>query len=759
MRDCSGHSGDPAGAWRLRGHVCAYDRVFDVCANGEETNCLAVVDEHAHGRLGWERLCSRCEAGVLIDACSKHCNTLPRHRSLACLTALEFRQQHAYPLHPQPRAAFQKQSARRSKVSSMLQQDALHSECGTATLEAAGGGPCGTRCVPQAVEQCRTIPERLRKVARHSPDRLALFDARVSYTYGELDRRVDRVASAIVAQAGPGPEPVLLLTGIDAVAIVAALGIMRAGKSFVGIEPALPSPRVAHIAEDCGAALVVASDRRLPDGLGTALAGRQMLDFDDSAERGDNDALPAPDAAAVALLNYTSGSTGAPKGVVYTHGAAMAQVLRYADSFLLGEADRHVGFGALAWSGACWDAFGPLCVGASAGVYDLRREGLHDLPDWIDRSGATVLSGMMIVRAIGREFPDRRFPRVRLVQLGGDTVYRLDVETCQRLFPNAVAAVGYGITEAGRVAQQFVAAGVRPGQEVLPLGYPLAGVRVLILDDEARECAPGEIGEIAVQSADLASSYLGAAKLTAARFRQDLPCGGPPVYLTGDLGRQLPDGSLQHAGRRDFQIKVHGHRVSAAEVEAALLGAPGVAEACVVVHGAPGLDETLVAFVVRNRAMPPDLQDLPRRLRGIVPDHMVPRRVVELPVLPRTPTGKIDRRLLQQLPLDAPAVRSDRVAPRTPVEARVAAIWGEVMGTAEPGVDDDFLSLGGDSLQAMQIVSRIRREYGLDLPLVALLQHPTVARMAAAIATTTAAGAPPPVSPGRIRARLRKGNP
>jgi amino acid adenylation domain-containing protein len=643
----------------------------------------------------------------------------------------------------------------------------LHSRA--SSLDAAGGRPCGTRIDQRWARQFCSIPDRVRALASHFPERQALFDPLTSFAYGDLDRQVDLMARGIVAEAGADPEPVLLATGVDARAVIAALAIMRAGKYFVGIEPTLPATRVSQIAEDCAARLVVADRACLPD-LATAFAGCRILDLSVAADRDSGSALPSMTADSIALLNYTSGSTGAPKGVVYTHRAAMSQVVRYADSFLLGDADRHVGFGSLAWSGACWDAFGALCVGAAAGVYDLRRHGMHALPDWLAGSGATVLSGMMIVRTIGREFPGCRLPAVRLVQLGGDTVYRLDVETCQRLFPDAVAAVGYGITEAGRVAQHFIAPGSGSCQDVLPLGFPLPGVRVLILNDDGSEAAPGAIGEIAVQADDLASGYLGSAALTSARFRNDLPYGARRVYLTGDLGRTLQDGSLQNAGRRDFQMKIRGHRVSAGEVEAALLKQPGVREACVVVQGSPALDEKLVAFVVRDGVPASAGEDLTRQLRGVLPDHMVPRRIVDLSTMPRTPTGKIDRRALQATPVAAQSARAGGPAPRTPTEVRVAAIWDDVLGTAVGGVDDDFLSLGGDSLQAMQIVSRIRRDFGLEIPLGMLLSQQTVAQMAAAIALQSVppasavtepgdAGAPPSSGRRQVNVGARHRNP
>ena len=258
-------------------------------------------------------------------------------------------------------------------------------------------------------------------------------------------------------------------------------------------------------------------------------------------------------------------------------------------------------------------------------------------------------------------------------------------------------------------------------------------MEILLLDEDGQAVRPDDIGEIAIRSRYLSPGYWRRPDLTAAAFRSD-PAGGPErIYRTGDLGRRLPDGCLVHLGRKDFQVKIRGFRVEVAEVEGALLSLPTVQEAVVVAREDRPGDRRLVAYLVPTARPAPTVTALRQALAASVPDYMVPAAYVMLDALPKTPGGKVDRRALPPPGRTRPALDQPLVAPRTPVEATVGAIWQEVLGLDEVGMHDNFFDLGGHSLAASQVIARVTETFHVDLPVRVLFEAPTVNGLALAV--------------------------
>jgi acyl carrier protein len=275
---------------------------------------------------------------------------------------------------------------------------------------------------------------------------------------------------------------------------------------------------------------------------------------------------------------------------------------------------------------------------------------------------------------------------------------------------------------------------------VLPVGYPAEDKEILLLDEDGAELGDDAVGEIAVRSRYLAPGYWRRPDLTAAVFRPD-PAGGPErIYRTGDLGRRLPDGCLLHLGRKDFQVKIRGFRVEGAEVEGALLSLPQVREAVVVAREDRPGERRLVAYLVPTARPAPTVSVLRKALADALPDYMVPTAFVVLDAVPKTPGGKVDRRALPAPGRARPDLDQPLVAPRTPVEAALCALWRDVLGLDEVGIHDNFLDLGGHSLAVSQIVARVSETLHVDLPLRTVFETPTVAALAAAIADQLAQG-------------------
>jgi acyl-CoA synthetase (AMP-forming)/AMP-acid ligase II/acyl carrier protein len=325
-----------------------------------------------------------------------------------------------------------------------------------------------------------------------------------------------------------------------------------------------------------------------------------------------------------------------------------------------------------------------------------------------------------------------RLPSVRLVTMGGDTIFRKELEAFMRLVPNALVTVGLALSEAGRVTELLLDSPEMLQWDVLPLGLPVPGVGIHLLSEDDREVGPGDVGEIVVVSPGLAPGYWRRPELTAARFRKVESLGSATAYFTGDLGRWTPDGLLHHMGRKDFMVKIRGYQVFTNEIEAILRQVEGVQDACVVAQPLPDSSRRLIAYLVVDRqafpgvaALYASFQDLPR--------HMAPQGYVFLDALPKTPTNKPDRARLPLPRRSRLGVTAAYLEPRDEIEEALALIWGQVLEIEGLGADDNYLELGGDSLDSMRIISQVSSLFRVNIPLGEFFQTLTIAEMAAAI--------------------------
>jgi acyl-coenzyme A synthetase/AMP-(fatty) acid ligase len=336
---------------------------------------------------------------------------------------------------------------------------------------------------------------------------------------------------------------------------------------------------------------------------------------------------------------------------------------------------------------------------------------------------------------------DEGFPRLRLVTLGSEPAYARDAERFRARFPRScLLSNALSSSECKTVTIALIDHDTPLAERLLPVGTPLEGIEILVLDEAGAPVPAGEPGRVAVRSRYLSQGYWGQPEATRAAFRPDPAGGDAIVFVSGDLGRLRPDGSLVHLGRGDLQVKVRGHRVETDEVELALREHPGVGTAAVVAQPDARGETALVGYVVLTGA-PVAAIELQRFLRERVPEFMVPSRIVPLDAMPMTGAGKLDRQaLLARDAVAAPAGgAAGGPAPRTSLERTVAAIWADVLGLATVGPEQEFMALGGNSLLATRVVSRVRDAVRVDVPVQALLEAPTVAAMAEAILAQLAA--------------------
>lgn len=584
-----------------------------------------------------------------------------------------------------------------------------------------------------------TIPGRFAELVARYPDRPAVYDSERSYTYQDLDEAANRVANALLAKRGPESEVVSLMMSRGTEAVVAALGTMKAGKAYVGFDSVFPDSRSSAILTDAESRIIVCDAAH--SAMATRLAGpeRELLHFDDITAQTSAAPEVRITSDTLAVLTYSSGTTGQPKGIVHSHYTALAHVGLLAGLEGYGINDRVTTYSALSSGSNFLKMFAALSSGACVAYFDIRQYGIERLLDWIAETGVTRTGSRAILRQMYLLAGDRQLPAVRSVTLGGDTIYRRDVEECRRLFPNALVSVGIGMTEASRVTEWLIEGSVALEEEAIPVGFPAPGVRILILTDDGAEVEPGEIGEIAVQSPYLAKGYWRQPELTARRFLHNTVYGSTPLYLTGDIGWFGSDGMLRHLGRKDYQVKIRGYLVPTNDVEGVILSQPGISEAVVVKHTEGADRGTLLAYVVAENGSQQSADRLQSALAAKLPHYMVPQRIIFMVELPKNANGKIDRARLPAPDSVRPFLRTPYVVPSSPLEMRIAALWSELLGVAPVGLHDEFMALGGDSLRAMQLVNRISAEFDVDLPASALLSAPTVSEMVALLSEHLAA--------------------
>ncbi len=590
------------------------------------------------------------------------------------------------------------------------------------------------------------VHELFSEQAARTPGAPAIAFGDETLTYAELERRANRLAHHL-RRRGVGLEVrvgICLERGVEMVAGV--LGILKAGGAYVPLDPAYPAERLAYTLGDSGASLLL-TQGRLADAL-PAFAGEVVcLDADREAIAAESDEAPESGAALhdAAYVIYTSGSMGRPKGVVVEHASLAGTLLSTRTSFGMQAGEVMPAMASFAFDIWGFEVFAPLLAGGQVRL--LPQETVRDVERLVEEL-ATV-DAVHAVPALMREVAARvragggSLPRLRRVFVGGDAVAPDLLEQMRAAFPAAQVWAMYGPTETTMVSAAWgLREGVRPGWQVV--GRALPGEGLYVCDGGGGLLPSGVPGELWIGGVGVARGYLRRPELTAEKFVPDAFSGaaGARLYRTGDRVRRRGDGELEFLGRTDAQVKVRGFRIEPGEVEAALLEQAGVHEAVVVVReDAPG-QKRLVGYVVPQAGPELSGAGLRASLSSGLPEHMVPGAIVVLERLPLNANGKVDRRALPAPELGAEA---EHVAPRTAAEEVLAGIWAEVLGLAPErvGAEDGFFELGGHSLLATQVVSRARQAFGVEVPLRALFEAPTVAALAGRIEALRSAGTPP----------------
>jgi amino acid adenylation domain-containing protein len=565
-----------------------------------------------------------------------------------------------------------------------------------------------------------------------SPDSVAVKCDGVSLTYAELETRSNQLARRLQADGVALGDLVGICIERSVEMLVGLLGTLKAGGTYVPIDPAYPADRVAYMLEDSGAKYVL-TQGALKSGL--AQVGANLLALDDdwasiAAESGDAfDSPVGPNDSAYVI--YTSGSTGRPKGVEIPHRALSNFLISMRDEPGLGEDDRLLAVTTLSFDIAGLELYLPLVVGAQVIIAsrDMAADG-GQLARAIDAEKITVMQATPATWRLLLESEWQGNPLMRIL-CGGEALPR---ELAERLVPCCAELWNmYGPTE---TTIWSTIRRIESGSGPISIGHPIANTTIEILDDDLKPVADGESGELFIGGDGLAVGYFQREEMTAERFipHPQRPDSGERLYRTGDLVRLQADGSLEHLGRVDFQVKVRGFRIELGEIEAILDSQDSIRQSVVLAReDVPG-EKRLVAYFVPAAGDPPTSKALRAALAAKLPDYMVPGLYQSLDAFPLTPNGKVDRNALPAPDLQRPELADDYLAPRNEDEIRLANIWGEVLRVDQVGVNDNFFELGGDSLKVAQVATRIRAEFGKDILLRSVFEHPTVAGLMPVIA-------------------------
>jgi amino acid adenylation domain-containing protein len=573
-----------------------------------------------------------------------------------------------------------------------------------------------------------TLHELVLAQCAATPDRVALRCAGRTWTYAALRERVAALAAEL-ARRGIGPGDIVgLSVAPSAETVFALLAVLARGAVYLPLDPAYPPARLAAMLADSDASLVIADGGQSPP----PDAGPPRLnlpDFDWPAAEPGSEPV-GPDAPAYLL--YTSGSTGQPKGALGLHGGAVNRCRWMWQAYGLGPDDVFCQRTSLNFVDSVWEIFGALGCGATLVIPPAEAgRDAGRLLTALESDGVTHLVCVpTVLRALLDDTPNlgERLPALRSCITSGEPMPPDLLARFRVAAPASVLINTYGTSEVWDVTHCEIS-NLETTSGPVPIGLPLANVRVSVRDEGLRLVPPGVVGELCVAGAGLGGGYWKRPDLNAERFPPDPFAPGQRLYRTGDLARWRADGRLECLGRRDQQVKLRGLRIELGEVESTLAGHPDVVQAAARLLEAGGEPARLMAWVMLERGESLPDGALRRWLQQRLPPASVPAQIIAIDAWPLTPSGKIDR---LALPLPAPAAGGEP-APLTATEARVAAAWEALLGLTVAAPEADFFALGGHSLLATRLVADLRREFGVPLELRDLFAEPTVAGLAAAI--------------------------
>lgn len=590
----------------------------------------------------------------------------------------------------------------------------------------------GDRTPPPA----RCVHELVAERAAATPDAPAVGRGDRTLSYGELDARADELAGQLRA-AGLGPHRLAaVLQQRSPELVVTLLGILKTGGAYLVLDPQDPPERHARLVRAAGAHLLVAGS----DLADRAPAGLPVID--PAARDTDRTGIPktpvAQDPDAVAYVSFTSGSTGEPRGVAVSH-RAVSRLVREPNWMDIRPEDVFLQLAPVAFDASTLEIWAPLVHGCRLAVAPEGTLEVGQLGDVLRRERVSVL---FLTTGLFHQLVSNHldaFAGLRHLMAGGEVMSTDHLRRLLDAHPDLTFTHAYGPTENTTFTTCWTSRDLA-GTDAVPIGRPVTGTRVAVLDSLLRPVPPGVRGELYAAGDGLAQGYANRPAATAERFVPDTFSGvpGARMYRTGDLARWNTDGDLEFVGRIDDQVKIRGYRVEPVQVAAELKAFDEVRDAVVVAQPDETGGKRLIAHVVPSSGVGDRAAEggdglgalLRERLRATLPPYLVPSAVLVSAELPLSPNGKVDRRRLPEPSLGSRTVRTPFVAPRTEMERRLAQLWGSVLEIDPIGVDDNFFDLGGHSLTVAEVLATLKRSHDIDVPARQFYLRPTVAEFA-----------------------------
>ena len=597
--------------------------------------------------------------------------------------------------------------------------------------------PSSTRSVPRVNDAVTLLPTQISRHAKEAPERLAISDAAQTLSYLELHKQSDRVATSLISLGVEQDDCIGIYSSRSIATVVAILGVMKAGATFVALDPTYPNEWLRQIAEACRIELILcdgSGDVPLPGrGVTTKTLVKRVAEGSRNEQRSY--------AGQPAYIVFTSGSAGRPKGVIIEHRNLASNVSALQSRLELVSGDHYLHTASFSFSSSMRQLFWPLSQGASVFLANQkqRQEPLAFL-EAVKRSGISVID---IIPTFWTALNDSlsRMPKSNRETLL-DNKLRLLLSASEPLMPDIVSTWRsyvsrphrivnmFGLTETSGIIAIHDFGMTGSANNAIPIGKPLPGITTQLLDQRMKPCGVGEVGEIYITGPTVARGYLSDVQQTVQKFLPDEFSGdfGARMFSTGDRGVSRPDGTLEYRGRSDYELKIRGHRIEPEQIERVIRKHPAVHDALVTGQDQSTEFASLVAYLIPRDTQRPTTTELRHFLQDKLPAYMIPNLFIVRSSLPRTLSGKTDRSAVARWRA-AVEMSADTDPPNTEVEASLVKIWQDVLQIRNISPNDDFFDLGGQSLLGVKLLARIRENLGVELDWTNLTESPTIARL------------------------------